>query len=285
MASSHPLQRVHLPAVATTLVGLAVSVVVVVALLGETLPLRTATAATGPEIPRIMYVGDSITHGNPGEPTWRYFLEGRLAETGWRHDAVGPVDTTDRGAPAGVEWDRDHASVGGRGATIYAACVGWCVEHCGDGGDGCPTNGRSQGVADLAEQNPDLVVVMLGVNDLTWAWAEGELVVGALASYIGEAQQLNPNIDVLVMTVLPVLAGPDVDPVAFDRLLGELDDLNTGLANLPGLSTPTSRVRVGDSGVGFVPELHLADTVHPNVAGSEVIAHNVEAALAQLGVT
>ena len=230
-------------------------------------------------LPRIMYVGDSITHGNTNEPTWRYYAEQQLDDWNWAHDAVGPPDETLRGTPAWIVWDRDHASQGGRAASIYATCMDWCETHCESEADGCPSNGVSAGVNDLMTQHPDHLVVLLGINDITWGSVPGEQVAIALERYVREAQRLNPNIDILVMTVLPTrqLAGTPDEPYA--RVVREIGLLNDAIRDFDRLSTTTSRVRHGESAVGFDPNLHLVDSVHPNVDGSAVIGSNIASAL------
>jgi acyl-CoA thioesterase-1 len=236
-------------------------------------PVEAPAATEVPEVPSIMLVGDSITHGGPGTHTWRYFLYQRLAEVYGEDDFfVGPTQE-----PAGGDaesyavadgWDKDHAALSGRMLDCYLDGL-IDNEWCGD---------TNLAAADLEAHDPDLVIVLLGTNDVLLGWGPS-----TPAEYIADAEQLvalaranNPAVSMLLMGVLPV------EPAELPDAATEQAELNTGLEALAArLDSPTARVAYAPADTDFDTAIHTIDGVHPNSLGDETIGANVAAALAE----
>ena len=128
-------------------------------------PAAAAAPPPAADPVRILVVGDSMTQGSSGDWTWRYRLWQHLAGHGVPVDFVGPRDdlwdnvTGLFGSHAYVDpaFDSDHAARWGRSMTLVEA----------DKGD-IPIGQL------VTDYHPDVVVEMLGVNDLQFL---GETVV------------------------------------------------------------------------------------------------------------
>src|SRR6187551_1095733 len=106
---------------------------------------------------RILVIGDSIT-GNPG--CWRSYVWRDITDAGYEVDMVGTRQIDECGAPtnaAGVTWDPDNSGI--RGITV----AGMYVRI---GRDGL-----------MDRTNPDMVIAMLGTNDLLGG-SDAEYILG-----------------------------------------------------------------------------------------------------------
>ncbi|MDR7254550.1 lysophospholipase L1-like esterase [Nocardioides sp. BE266] len=214
--------------------------------------------ARAEEPTRIMLVGDSITAGYTGDWTWRYRLATHLDTVGAQVDFVGPYDALSpyRGGPyeyVDPDFDRDHAAVGGRrwASTLSAPDVGPSA---------------------VAELDPDVVVVMLGVNDLVFGGASGQDVADMATTWITDLQARDPDIDVVLGELTPI-AWADVAPA------------NLALARLPdSLSTDTSTVVLARTSQDYVVDQDTVDYVHADASGELTIAAAMSDALAELSI-
>lgn len=220
-------------------------------------PATTATAASEPGPTRVMLLGDSITHGSAGDWTWRYRLWQHLQAVDADVDLVGPATDLwqDSTAYADPAFDRDHASRWGE--TL-----------------GLPSRSHA---ALVAEHRPDVVVVLLGLNDLTFLQQSPEQVAELMRDEVAALRQGEPGLDV-VLSRLPStdIAGVPETNERYSALAAELD-------------TPDERVVVAAADAGFVPSTpdRVADTydqVHPSARGELRIAAAVADALAAVGV-
>lgn len=225
-------------------------------------PPQAAAADQGPA--RVMLVGDSITHGSTGEYTWRYFLSRHLRATSPGTDLVGPsrsvwVDET-TGWPAvyaDPDFDADHAATWGDSLSL-------------------PRHDRT---ALMTQFRPDVVVLQLGVNDLSWLGVPPASVRDELVKWVTAAREVAPDTDFVLMQIMWT-SNPQA--VELNRLLEEL----------PGtLSTSASRVAVARVPEGFVSGTGdndaVADTydpLHPDTSGQVKYAATVADALGTLGV-
>ena len=166
---------------------------------------------------RIMLAGDSMTQGADGDRTWRYHLWNHLEPHVEGLDFVGPytepatpemilpVPTTEaedpespgedpaeeqleeeRDDPGNVEYhdthfDQDHNALWGRTLRDAAATI----------------------QEDVATHRPDVLCVMLGINDLLWPVSEEEMEE-LLRGYIDSARASNPNIRLVLAEALPI---------------------------------------------------------------------------------
>ncbi len=218
-------------------------------------------AAVAPSPLRVLIVGDSVTQGSAGDFTWRYRLWQHLTGEDVSVDLVGPRDDLwDNVAQvAGSRdyvrrgFDRDHAARWGATVAFFHA-----------------TDYRFEDL--VTTYRPDVVLMMLGVNDLTYLGHEAAEVSEGLRTLVTQARSADPAISI----VLGHLSQTWYDGVP--ELNALLDDLADELDE--------SRARVTTAAVdeGYVLREHTWDTAHPNAQGEVLIAAAMADAMAELGL-
>ncbi len=202
---------------------------------------------------RILLLGDSVTQGSAGDWTWRYRLWKHLRAVGEAADFVGP-DRSLAGPSAAYadrRFDRDHAAAWGAWASAGMERVGALV----------------------ADHRPDVLVVMLGINDLLYD-APAEAVLWCLEQVVLQAREIEPTVDVVLSEITQTWLTGDGRPALVNAGLGVLSDR---------LSTAESEVVVADAASGYRLK-HTYDTSHPSAQGEVRIAAAVADALSRLGV-
>ena len=221
-------------------------------------PTQPAARADGPV--RILIVGDSMTQGSAGDWTWRYRLWRDLVASHTDVDFVGPssdlynVIDFSFGSHDYIDpdFDQDHAA-------RWGLSMAFPDEH--------------RSVAELVEDyHPDVLVEMLGVNDLTWLQGTPAELVSATRGWVASARGVDPDVDI----VLSRIPQPWLAPVA------EFNDLLDDLAG--DLDTRRSRVVAAQSDADLTRSGDTWDTFHPNAHGEIKIAAAVADSLAALGV-
>ncbi len=207
---------------------------------------------------RILLVGDSVTQGSAGDWTWRYRLWKHFQAAGVAVDFVGPrsdlYDNISRrqGSQAYVDpgFDRDHAARWGMTVDVPEVPIASLVET----------------------YEPDVVVEMLGVNDLIVSQRTPEAVANRIGTFVDEARSVDPEL-------------PMVLAEATQTWFGGVPELN---ARLPGIAARASEaapgVVVADTDAGYARSAHTWDDSHPNAIGEVRIAAAVADALAGLGI-
>lgn len=210
----------------------------------------TATSApwiTGRSL-RVMPLGDSITEGVNGG--YRNRLWERLAGDGISVDYVGPRwDRWTRIA------DKDHAGTPGfTVGNLLGEIDGW-----------------------LSTYRPDVVLLMIGTNDLAWWHVEGPTTTATrLGTLLDRIHARAPGIRVVVATI-PPMAGP-VAPNRLDRaaLVAQYNDaVEQEVARRVALGRPLSLADVNAA----LRLSDLYDGVHPTEAAHARIADVWYAAL------
>ena len=225
-------------------------------LLGAT--LVSSAPGTAKEPVRILLVGDSVTQGSAGDWTWRYRLWRHLVGTGVRVDFVGPRDdlldnvTGEFGSHAYLDpgFDQDHAA---RWGMFFA--------------------GQDRPIGELVDEyHPDVVVELLGVNDLAWTDASPEGVMQDARQFVADARAADPDVDV-VLGVLPQtwITGVERYDEGLSVLAAELD-------------THASSIVTATPPAPFVEGVDTWDTAHPTASGEVKVAAGVADALAGLGI-
>ena len=185
----------------------------------------TAPASSSP-VTKVMLVGDSVTQGSSGDWTWRYRLWQHLASTSTPVDLVGPRNdlfdnvalrhgSQDYADPA---FDADHAACWGSSFGLPTFRVGDLV----------------------ATYQPDVIVEMLGVNDLMWFNMAPGGVAAQAADFVQAARSVDPGVDI-VLTRLPQTWLPGV--AAYDEALDDIQQT---------LSTQDSRVAIAAEPVPLI---------------------------------
>lgn len=226
-------------------------------LLAATLPLVAPTARADEPPLRVLLVGDSVTQGSVGDWTWRYRLWQQFRAAGVAVDLVGPHDglydvDTDQQVAGGYldpAFDTDHAARWGMKLSAMETPIGDLV----------------------AAYHPDVVVELLGVNDLRYDDRTPAEVENLLGGLVTDARAADPGVDV-VLGALPQLWVDGVPAV------------NGALPSIAAaLDAAGSRVVATDIGAGFGPQ-DTWDGGHPSATGEMEIAVSVAAALARIGV-
>ncbi|MBL7501036.1 GDSL family lipase [Frankia sp. CNm7] len=213
-----------------------------------------------------MIVGDSITHESAGDYTWRYRLAEHLART-----APGRVDFV--GDRADV-WD----NVADKGGSTDYADPRFDREHHALWGDSL--RNEVPAIEAAVRATPaDVVLVLLGANDLTYWTLPADTVV-LMKQFIDNVRRVNPRMTFVLGHVLPRADFRDNSlnlPQAgvFNSLVDE---------QAAAWSTPASKVVVARTEIGFDPLRDAWDGSHPTPHGELLIARGFADALASLGL-
>jgi lysophospholipase L1-like esterase len=231
---------------------------VTLAVLVVCVPPVLVLRAREPAPARILLVGDSVTQGSSGDWTWRYRLWKHLHTSGSDVVLVGPRDDlldTSTGTFGSQEYvdpafDRDHAARWGMSLSYLDPSIEELVR----------------------DHRPDVVVELLGLNDLVWQGRTPGDVADALADLVADARDVDPEIDV-VLGELPQV------------WFAGVPELNTLLADVAEeLDTESSRVTTAATGQGFVEDKDTYDPAHLAATGEQRVAAGVADALADLGI-
>ncbi len=215
------------------------------------------TSKPRPRPHRIMVVGDSISQGSSGDFTWRMRLYRHLVDAGVAVDMVGPRDTlydnvTDQQGSqdyADPSFDADHDAMWGRMLDEAATNIG----------------------AEVTTARPDVILVLLGINDLTYGGEIADAEASARA-LVANAHAASPTTSIVFGTVLPT-EFTRINPsfaakiAGFNRQLAALaaaSEKRTGAAGAPVLVADTARE------IDVVDDLY--DGTHPNARGEVKIA-------------
>jgi lysophospholipase L1-like esterase len=217
------------------------------------------TRAADPAVahpPTLMIVGDSITQGSSGDWTWRYRLWRHLRACGVPATFVGPKEDVDESrrreagrAGAGYadpEFDRAHDAQWGQ---PYAVAKTTVREH-------------------VAAFRPDLLLVLLGINDLVWQEATPAEFEANLREFIANARAGDDGVRLILGTILDTARAHD--DFAFGKRVKECNArIRTVAAEL---RTSRSPIEVADTAAEFVAGEHTWDDTHPNPNGEVRIA-------------
>jgi hypothetical protein len=208
---------------------------------------------------RVLIVGDSVTQGSSGDWTWRYRLWQHLQATSPTPvDLVGPRNdvwdylSDQPGSQAYVDpaFDRDHAARWGMTLAFADAPIDELVET----------------------YQPDVVVEMLGINDLLFLTHSPERVEQDIENFVTSARSADPDIEVVLSTVS-------------QTWVSGAPQLNAQIvATADALDAAESRVVVADAHEGYARSEHTFDGSHPNAQGEVIIAASVADELAGLGI-
>lgn len=238
-------------------------------------PLTVATPATGSGAGsvvadgtgaplRVMLVGDSMTQGQSGSTTWRYWLWRSFGDQGVDVTFVGPQTGLARGGGANLYNRSDHGF-----EKSHAALAGTrFAYHLGR---------ARQLVESLA---PDVVVVQLGFNDA--GVHDGDRIAADTGAYLERLFEADPDLRV-VLGEIPPGEPPFADQARVRNARSEL--ANRLVAEAWGAD---ERVAIAHTRTAswqpWSPARHTFDGAHPNATGETLMAHRMALALAELGV-
>ncbi|MBD3343555.1 MAG: DUF5107 domain-containing protein, partial [Chitinivibrionales bacterium] len=202
---------------------------------------------------RIMPIGNSITEGNGGDPTYRYFLWQDLVTNGYNVNLVGTNYGTKDG-PSSYDFDQDHQGT-------------W----------GIKSDEALQLIGDQAgATTPDMVLIHLGTNDI----GHDNDIAGMTA------EQCAHNTSLELMDIIDALRSVNPEVVVFlAQIIPAYFDswvvvLNDSIAKYGAeKSTAQSPVVVVDQHSALTYMDDYADGLHPNQSGQEKMGHTWFAAI------
>lgn len=177
---------------------------------------------------------------------WRANLQTKLRAAGVTNfDFVG----TQKSTCGGANIDQDHEGHPGSLATDYAAKGNLTVWL-------------------NAVQTPDIILMLLGTNDVLIGKKPVGDVLAAYDVLIGQMRAKNPKVRLLFSNLLPL------DPARWPKAGVEgIETLNNAIRQYaPSKSTRTSPVVFVDNFAGFDAVTDTTDGEHPNDAGNEKMA-------------
>ncbi|KAL6710285.1 hypothetical protein ACN47E_009231 [Coniothyrium glycines] len=176
---------------------------------------------------------------------WRANLQTKLKAAGIKNiDFVG----TQTSSCAGTGIDQNHEGHPGSLATDYAK------------------NGNLPGW--LNANPPDVVVMLLGTNDVLIGKKPNNEILAAYDTLIAQMRTKNSKVQIVFSNLLPL------DPTRWPQAgVDGIKSLNAAIASYaPGKSTRNSPVYFVDNYAGFNAVTDTTDGEHPNDAGNEKMA-------------
>jgi lysophospholipase L1-like esterase len=218
--------------------------------------IPTATATPQPHLWRIMPMGDSLTEGDfpNGHHSYRGYLEVQLREAGYQFDFVGS------------QWKLAHSG------TDY--------EHEGHGGftigpdesmtSGWPANLSARLDYYLTKAKPDIVLLLIGINDLfptAQRPVDPAQADEKLAGFVKHILEIDPDVYVFASSLAPVnFEWTDYQP--------EYEAINR-MAEQLGNATLHDRIYFVDMNRSLTPTMTSADFfdgVHFSESGARKVA-------------
>jgi lysophospholipase L1-like esterase len=243
-----------------------VPAVLVLLTLTLTLPIPPAARAAAAAPPlRIMLVGDSITEGSSGDWTWRYRLARYLDASGVDYEFVGP-HTTMLDLATNAHTSQEYADPDFD--THHYARWGQSFHMILDANAIVPEDAIGTAVSTY---QPDLVIEVLGINDLLYG-SSPEETLDVAREFVDDVRAARPDTSVVMSTV----PGEQYAHVA------DFNDLLRTAA--PAWSLPSSPVVVSDPAPGWSASVDTCDSTHPSATGEVEIAAAQQDALSDLGI-
>lgn len=225
----------------------------------------SSQASQQPGPVKMMIVGDSITAGQAGDYTWRYWFYQQERAAGVKVSLVGPY--------SGLATINPDPPPGELGITLPSPAYDNHEYANPDFGQRClclwgysierATAAMYQAVA---QDKPDYLLVLLGAADMDFYGENGSVAEAKMQQLIAAARAANPDIGIVLGEVPE--SQKDLDDPAFGR---QEATFNADLArDAPAWSTPQSAIVVIDTGLD--PATDIYDNSHPNSHGEVKIA-------------
>ncbi len=252
---------------------------------------------------KLVFMGDSITQGGNGHPSYRYQVFKRLAGKGVPINAAAGYKFT--GSVTGAYINNAGSTPAVNGQTfenVHEGHYGWRAfwenarlplpagrYNTNNLGQGTILNWTGTGPSPLTFQTgdtpttksytgtsytPDTISIMIGINDLADNNNSANQVVADIGTMIDQLRAANPSVRLHINRVLYTHQAAALK-TAVDAVNGQLQ----ALANTKNAASSTSPVWIIDASTGFDPITMTHDLVHPNTAGETYVGERVAAAL------
>lgn len=209
---------------------------------------------------KILPLGDSrVEGGSPEYESYRYSLWKKLIENAWDVDFIGSRQEQTKQAPVlGTCFDNDHEGTGG---AITTDILETLIQI-----------GNGYGV-------PDIVLLGIGGNDLLDAGATPAATIANIESIIGQLQSQSPKVIIFLEQI-----APGISSLMTPTFTTQFNTFNSGILEVAQRkSNANSKVIAIDMAADWKDE-YLADPVHYNLSGAQVVADRYFAAI-ELNVT
>lgn len=157
---------------------------------------------------RVLIVGDSITQGQQGDYTWRYRIWQWFQSSGISFQIVGPYKGTKSPPPAvapqppplyGSPADTSFTTDGGYATGVDSGFLSNSNHFAVWGRAAAVDKGLIAGV--LQQTPADLMLLMLGFNDLGWFYSDVGGTLASIQTLISNARSVNPSIKIAVANI------------------------------------------------------------------------------------
>jgi len=253
-----------------------------------------ASGLVTPRYGRLAFIGDSITQGGNGRPSYRYplfkLLATNRADFAFAGSVTGAYAWSAVATPAWAGQTFTNAHDGHWGWRAAWSCGRVPLPagryNVNNLGNGTLSNWTGQSstyaTADAgtlpytgATYTPDTALVLIGINDLGDGVSTNQVAADA-AALVRQLQVANPRLTVYVASVTRVGSGH----AQYPALNATIDAYNARLLSLaPTWSTDRSAVIFTDVTTGYNADAMTYDNVHPNAAGEAFIAARIADAL------
>jgi lysophospholipase L1-like esterase len=221
---------------------------------------------------KIMAVGDSITRAT----CWRAVLWQRLTQSfAGKFDLVGTLNNDPGCGVAGFDGDNQ-----GYSSSLLTEVVAG-ITNARTCDPFCPA------LADFASAfstaKPDVVLIHYGTNDV-WNGKTAASILSGYSSLIDAARAANPDVKVLLAQIIPMnVTEVTCAGCSCSNCVADIPALNSQIAAwAPTKSTTASPIVVVNQYAGFDAVADTRDGVHPNAAGSVLMANQWLTALSPL---
>jgi sialidase-1 len=256
---------------------------------------------------KLVFIGDSITQGGNGNPSYRYRVFENLANRGVPINPAAGYEFTGSVSGAYASNPGSTPDVNGQVfANIHDGHWGWRAfwengrialpanrrssnrgegtilnwtgqanpqEYVTDSGTVSYPDPAASGTGNTgATYLPDTAVIMVGINDLAGGSAETQ-VRDDIGTMIDQLQAANASVSIFLSEILHTNQG-----AAFQATVDNCNALLPALA--ASKTTATSPVWVIDTNNGFDPVSLTYDAVHPNAAGEDFVGDRISGGMA-----
>jgi len=256
---------------------------------------------------KLVFIGDSITQGGSGNPSYRYRVFENLANQGVPINPAAGYEFV--GTVTGAFWLDGGSTPDVNGqvfGNIHDGHWGWRASwengriplladrRNGNRGEGTILNWTGQaspqeyvidsgtvpypdpGASGTGNTGttyiPDSAVIMIGVNDLSTGSSTTQ-VRDDIGTMIDQLQAANGNVSIFISEILHTNQG-----ASFQATVDSCNALLPALA--AAKTTATSPVWVIDTNNGFDPVTLTYDAVHPNTAGEQFVGDRIAGGMA-----
>ena len=210
---------------------------------------------------RILFNGDSVTHGYQGDYSYRLRVADEFNRQGVAVDFVGsrrsPYTTPGTLTSHYLQpIDSDHFALGGTWLSAQAVVFG----------------------AEVAKQQPDVVVCQLGLNDLRFEQTPEE-VGQSLREWISAVRAARASASIVLMNIMPQTNG---GRPWLETAIPQFNELQNVIAG--ELTTMESPIVVAHTADGWDQAAFSYDGGHANPTGETVVAQRLAESFQTLGI-